>query len=237
MCRAVTGGAFSKRELYTDADDILMSFRRPFIVTGINVPTTAPDLLDRTILLRLEPPAGRLEESDLLRRFKEARPEILGGLLDALAGAMRLRESVKVDNPPRMADFARWGAAAAEALRFGAASFLHAYERNRETQIAEILDSDPLASALGNFIAERCWWKGTASGLLSELDSRNRALSRSKEWPKSAATLGRLIRTLQTTLAEAGIHIELPTSHKDGREIRMWVDDAPVLDETDGNDE
>src|SRR5207244_1364309 len=46
LCAAITGGGFSKRELYTDTDDILMSFRRTMVVTGINIPTSAPDLLD-----------------------------------------------------------------------------------------------------------------------------------------------------------------------------------------------
>lgn len=43
LCRAVTGGAFSKRELYSDDSDIILSFIRPMIITGINIPTHAPD--------------------------------------------------------------------------------------------------------------------------------------------------------------------------------------------------
>ncbi|MGH9365052.1 MAG: bifunctional DNA primase/polymerase [Thermoanaerobaculia bacterium] len=233
MCRAVTGGAFTKRELYTNTDDILMSFRRTFILTGINVPTAAPDFLDRTILLELQPPTERLEESVLWRRFDEARPEILGRLLDALAGALRLRESITVDNLPRMADFARYGAAAAEALGIGAARFLEAYARNRQTQVAEVVEGDPLANALRDFAAEYRHWKGTASQLLGLLDARNSSMSRTREWPKSPAALGRWLRTLQTTLAEGGVHIEWPTSHKQGREITIRVDDDVPAEDGD----
>lgn len=41
LCKAVTGGGFSKRELYTDADDVILAFKRALIVTGINIPTHA----------------------------------------------------------------------------------------------------------------------------------------------------------------------------------------------------
>ncbi len=53
LCRAVTGEGFSKRELYTDDEDIIYSYRRVISINGINVVATRPDLLDRTILIGL----------------------------------------------------------------------------------------------------------------------------------------------------------------------------------------
>ena len=65
LCRGITGGAFSKRELYSDDADIILSFLRPIIITGINIPTHAPDLLDRLLLIELERilPCRRLNEA------------------------------------------------------------------------------------------------------------------------------------------------------------------------------
>ena len=54
LCRGVTGGAFSKRELYSDDSDVILTFKRPMIITGINIPTHSPDLLDRLLLIELE---------------------------------------------------------------------------------------------------------------------------------------------------------------------------------------
>lgn len=54
LSQAVTGGGVSKRQLYTDSEDITYSFQRCIGLNGINVSVHKPDLLDRTILLSLE---------------------------------------------------------------------------------------------------------------------------------------------------------------------------------------
>ena len=79
LCKAVTGGGFSKRELYTDADDVILAFKRALIVTGINIPTHAPDLLDRMLLVELEPiaPEYRRDEREFWTKFNAARLRLL----------------------------------------------------------------------------------------------------------------------------------------------------------------
>ena len=54
LCRAVTGSGFSKRELYTDDDDIIYNFKRCIGFNGINLGATKADLLDRGIIVELE---------------------------------------------------------------------------------------------------------------------------------------------------------------------------------------
>ncbi len=54
LCRVVTGSGFSKRKLYTDDENIVYRFHRTFMITGIEIPGTSPDLLDRSIILELE---------------------------------------------------------------------------------------------------------------------------------------------------------------------------------------
>ena len=237
LCAAVTGGAFAKRELYTDTDDILMNFKRTFIITGINVPTAAPDFLDRSLLIELSPPAVRLAETDLSRRLEEARPEILGGLLDTLVGAMRRHDGVSVPMPSRMADFERWGAAVAETLGYGAECFLEAYARNRDLQVEEVLEGDSVAAALRDFVADERQWKGTAKQLLDEIGDRNQTASRARDWPQSPERLGRLLRILQPTLAEAGVRIELSRGRgKRGRVIGLWAAESVQPEEASRDD-
>lgn len=57
------------------------------------------DLLDRSILVDLPviPEARRLEESKLWAEFRQARPTILGALLDAASAALRQRAHCLVD--------------------------------------------------------------------------------------------------------------------------------------------
>ena len=111
---SLTGGGFSTRELYSDSDEKIFDYMRPVILNGIGDIVTRPDLLDRCIVLQLQmiPESKRRQESELNRQFEEARPRILGALLDAVVVALRKHASVILQFNPRMADFAAWAVAA-----------------------------------------------------------------------------------------------------------------------------
>ena len=128
LCRASTGGGISKRRLYTDDAEVVLSFRRCMVLNGIQPGVTRPDLLDRTIPFHLERmEAGqRKEEGKFWADFEEARPW-LRAMFSVLAKAMCLYPNVHLSALPRMADFCRWGYAVAEALGKKGAAFLQAY--------------------------------------------------------------------------------------------------------------
>jgi hypothetical protein len=52
-----------------------------------------------------------LGHDELWESFKQLKPQILGGILDVLVGALRELPSVRLTNLGRMADFARFGKA------------------------------------------------------------------------------------------------------------------------------
>lgn len=219
LCKASTGGGFEKRKLYTDEESVILTFKRAVLVSAINIPTHAPDLLDRCLLVGLDriPPERRKREEEMSRAFEAARPAILGGLLDALSGAMRVYPSLVLPELPRMADFAAWGAAVAEALTLtatvngrplrGAEAFLAAYRENVGRQTEEVLESDPVARAVREFVNERGSWSGTASELLEALKVRNEEEMKAKDggWPRRADGLSRRLEVLHSTLADAGV--------------------------------
>ncbi len=215
LCQAVTGGGFSKRGLFTDDEDRLFSFKRAMILTGITVPTTAPDLLERSLLIELERvvPEKRREESDLWQSFEAIRPRLLGGLLDALAGAMRLHPTVRLGRLPRMADYCTWGAAAAEALGFGTQAFVRALGQNAETQLDEVLSSSPVATAIRDLAAKESPWSGTPTELHKKITPEKPR--QGEGWPRSAAALSRKLKRLQTALADAGVSVTFPDGKDD----------------------
>lgn len=55
LCRAVTGSGFSKRELFTDDDDVIYNFKRCIGINGINLGATKSDLIDRGIIIEHTP--------------------------------------------------------------------------------------------------------------------------------------------------------------------------------------
>lgn len=215
LCRAVTGGAFSKRELFTDAEDVIFKFRRALILNGINIPTHAPDLLDRMLLIELErvPSSSRRTEREFWAEFDAEQPALFGALLDSVAAM--LRTSFAVANLPRMADFAELGARWAEGSGLGGGQFLDIYTDNVSRQTEEALESDSVGCALRDLVKEKRSFRGTPSALLKLLnDRREKGEHAPSDWPKRAESLSKRINVLQTTLHDSGIEVSRGTEAK-----------------------
>jgi hypothetical protein len=132
---------------------------------------------------------------------------------------------------PRMADFAETGEIISRCVGNEKNKFLDAYYRNIDIQIEEAIASNPVGNAIIKLlerleaktcsyvtIKEDCnssWcsllWKGTATELLSDLESVAAELkinTRHKPWPKAPNSLSRRINEVKTNLREIGIVID-----------------------------
>ena len=80
LCRAVTGSGFSKRQLYSDDDDVIYNFKRCIGINGINLGATKPDLLDRGLIIQLERilKENRKKVEDIWNEFEILKPQLLG---------------------------------------------------------------------------------------------------------------------------------------------------------------
>jgi hypothetical protein len=210
LCRAVTGSGFSKRQLYSDDDDIIYTIRANVGVNGINLTSSKPDLLERSILfeLRRVEKNKRREESQLIKDFERERPNILGSIFDALAKGLALKPLMHVDALPRMADFALWGCALAEAMGYTKEAFLEAYAQNIESQNDEVLGEHIEPELLRSFMADQETWTGSASELLEHLRriAGDMHISES-DLPKTANAFSRKLSKLKTNLEEIGIEV------------------------------
>lgn len=76
LCRISTGGALTKREHYSNDDEVIIEAIRPTILTSITDVVTRGDLLDRGIAVTLPelPEGARLPERELWRRYHAALP-------------------------------------------------------------------------------------------------------------------------------------------------------------------
>jgi len=88
-----------------------------------------------------------------------------GALLDAAAHGLRALGSVHLGRLPRTADFALW-ATACETGLWPANTFTRAYAVNRKAAIEGIIDADPIAVFVREFMSERPFWTGSAADLL-----------------------------------------------------------------------
>jgi hypothetical protein len=208
LCRLSTGGGFSARELYTDAEECLFDATRPVILNGITDVATRPDLLDRSLIITLPPipEEQRKPEAELWRDFEQARPAILGALFYAVSGALGTVEDVRLEGMPRMADFALWATAAEEALGLQPGAFMEAYAGNRREATESALEADPVASAVREFMDDHGEWSGTAAQLWKAPgDLVDEDIEHTKAWPGAPNALSGRLKRLAPALRGVGI--------------------------------
>lgn len=216
LCRAVTGEGFTKRQLYSDADDVIIEFRRVIALTGIEIVPDRSDLFDRALLLELEPitEESRRPEAEVFEEFERARSQILGGLLDLVVGVLRELPSVRMKRLPRMADFARIGVGVERVLKWPDGTFLAVYGDNVAGQHEEALTNSVLGEALQAFLRVRSEWSGTAKELLEVLtECTGDATAKAREWPKSPRAIGGMLRRLAPNLRVAGLYVAFTNPH------------------------
>jgi len=209
LCRLATGGGFAVRQLYTDQDEVLFDATRPVVLNGIEDIVTRPDLADRAIFLTLEPipEERRRSEKELWAAFDEARPQILGALLDAVSLGLRRLPETRLERLPRMADFALW-ATACEGAVWDEGTFWRAYAGNRDEAVDSVIEADPVGSAVRSLMATRTEWTGTASDLLGALaEEVGETVRRAKTWPATPRALSGRLRRAATFLRKVGTDI------------------------------
>lgn len=211
LCKAITGGGFIKRELYSDDEDIIYNLKRCIGINGINLVSTRPDLLERSILLELDriDPSQRKQEKEIHDGFERDLPKILGGIFDVLSKALKIKPTIRLSNTPRMADFAIWGCAIAEALGYTQEQFLDAYQNNIDGQTEVVLHENIIAMAVMSFMKDKTEWNGEPTEFYNRLTEHakfeNITTTYDNNWPKAPNLLIRRINVLKVNLELCGI--------------------------------
>lgn len=220
LCRASTGAGFSKRELYTDEDDVIFQFKRVVIVNGINMPTQRPDLLDRSVPIECArvPRGERLQDSEVQAKISEWLPRLRKSIFDTLVTATQLLEQVRGElrELPRMADFAIWGEAFCRAVGYAPLEFYSRLMEKVEETSTIALENDVIAELLFKLFDDKQSllygsneFECTSSELLKSLVELNEKLKYvgARELPPSPDSLGRKLGELAADLEEVGIKI------------------------------
>ena len=111
----------------------------------------------------------RRDEAQFWLEFSQRRPLILGALLDAAVAGLRNLPQTRVDQPPRLADFALWVSACEEALGMQPGEAVAACRVNSAVTRDLALESSPLYEPLPELAREGS--TGTVAELRVRLDS------------------------------------------------------------------
>lgn len=219
LCTMSTGGGFATRRLHTTNEEEMWDTKCPVILGGISELATQADLADRVVAVELPRVGAYVQQDDLESSWNEAYPKILGGLYQAMADALACLQSVSLDKPPRMADFAYLGEAML--CSRGEQGFSEIFMRNRDRVVTRAIESSPVAASLLRMTEDFNNWSGTTSALLSLLNDKYQPKYYEKgSFPRSARGLGALLRRLAPALRVRGIEIEHKRTNK-GWEVRV----------------
>jgi hypothetical protein len=229
-CRLATGGGFGGRELYSDHDEAVFDAIRPLVFNAIpDLGATRPDFIDRALVVEfLDIKAEmRRDEGRLWREFDEARPRILGALLDAVASGLRNLPEVTCNQLPRMADFAVWVSACEKALGLEGGQAMRACAANCAEARGLALEAWPVYEALRE--VARAGFIGTCSELLLLLsDVASDSARHSRQWPKAPNALSNALRRMAGSLRWTGIEISFNRADHQGTRLISVKSASPV---------
>ncbi|MFJ4057776.1 ATP-binding protein [Streptomyces albogriseolus] len=221
MCCIVTGAENVKRALFTDGDVFRARYRRPLLLTGIDVGVIRPDLAERLLPLRLERPRVRRTEAELWAEYGDVLPLILGSLLDLTVQVRGVEAETPTDL--RMADFAHLCAQLDAATGLGA---LAAYRRSLDDLNDDVIEGDLLAQTVLKHAEEMepgeaqrmtsTQWLHCLTRLYTGEDFRPLP----KGWPTTGKVLSDRLKRLQPTLAARGVLIDSGRT-KEARYLEM----------------
>ncbi|MGV9337885.1 ATP-binding protein [Streptomyces sp. NPDC003688] len=206
LCRAVTGDGIVDRALYTDDDVVVLEFRRVLAMTTIDAGALAGDLAERLLTIELHtiPDRDRREEAELDAAYADAHAGILASLFDLLADVLRLLPDVQLTERPRMADFARVLAAVDEAQGW---STLQSYKAVGRDAVADVIEGEPFAKAVVDFVGQAGAWQGPAGALLEVLPTPD-VKPLPKRWPKDATRAAGQLKRLAPALRQVGVEVD-----------------------------
>jgi hypothetical protein len=222
LCVLATGGGFGTRALYENDEEALFDAQRPVMMNGIEVMLTRGDALDRALIVHLPVITDdeRQLEADLWPAFERERPAILGGLLDAVATALRRESSIKLKRLPRMADFAHWVTAAEPGLGWAEGSFMEIYDQTRADVHGVALEASLISAPLFTLLQKAGPWEGTARELLEKLNGMVTEEERKKrEWPKQANALSGQLNRIAPHLRALGLSMSMTREGKARKKV------------------
>ncbi|PYI38920.1 ATP-binding protein [Arthrobacter psychrolactophilus] len=222
LCKAVTGDGYIKRENYSDSDITVLHFKRPIVITSIDPGSLQGDVSDRLLRVDLDPipENGRRTEKEVKNEFDSIRRSSHGAILDLLAGVIGILPNVKLEEMPRMADFARVLAALDQVTGW---TTLEDYLKTTTEAAVDVIEGNLFAAAIRDLIEDCGVWTGTTTELLEKVSPHPRP----QIWPKTPGAAGGALKRNIPPLKSIGISV---MSHRTSTSRRYTISktDIPI---------
>ncbi len=221
LCTMSTGGALSKRRLYTDAEETVIDMKSPVSINGIVPVITAQDATERSIYVELPKIERYQSEGEIQAVYEASRSKIQHALFDLFVKTLAKLPAVKTSGRERMVDFCLLGEAMAQSMGFDAGVFLTQYNENRKDSVFRSIESSPVASAVLEMAQESAFddlFHGTYKELLDKLIPYKGGDN--EGWPKSEKGLANALKRNIPALYEVDVIVQPEQGKKQGNKGR-----------------
>jgi len=202
LCGLTDGTGFTGRSLYTDSGEFSIVARRPIVITSIKDVVTAPDLLDRSLVIEIPMFEGAAKaETDFWNEFEQDYPAILGALLDGMVAGLR-GDGGEVPHV-RMLDFVRFASSAAPVWGFTSKTMQDTYVRLQQGPARKNIEESEIGRKILRYVAEHGSLSGKAAELVTKLSWDDKA-------PKPNE-FGRQTREIAPDLKKLGVAVSKKT--------------------------
>lgn len=231
LCRVITGEGDSKRELYTNMDEIILNYKRKIIINGITPSLEYPDLLDRSIFYQtgVITRHNRLTIEEFVIKRNNIMPYLMNQIFDVLRAALFIHSTVKIDlrgKMQRMSDFSIWGEAISRAMGIEKMTFIDTYTERIKIDSLNIVNSYPIFEIIQKIMKDIPKYEDTISNFYNFI--KNHAIendvdikSRESKFPKAPHMVKMQIDILRPTFRELGFDIVMSRNNTFNKE-KSW---------------
>lgn len=232
FCRTISGASYSKRELYENSEETILSFMRKIILNGIVPNLDYEDLQTRLIFYNRETPdpKNRITEGELFKKFNELLPYALGEIFHILSQSLSWYTSLKseVKLIGRMADFEVWGEIISRILSNAKNDFLNAYSEKLIDTIIVNEGSFPLATVLQTFMSDKDYFECSASDMFEKLVSMAESLKigwndKFVKFPKASNKLVKALTECDYVLRNNGLIVKCELYKKNDEKYKKKI--------------
>lgn len=234
ICKCITGGSASFRELFTDMGLINVSYDALVSMNGISDVITRGDLADRTLYFEslIIDEEKRIPDSEFWGEFEKDKPYILGGIFDILSKAIALYPTIQLKKIHRLGDFHKLGCAIAKAISPELEPvFCDLLQENKRKQLENTFDNNTMLKATFDYLDayEDNRYEGTVSQLYASVkafikdDGGNKYSL--KMFPVADNSYGRKLKGYTQLCKELGWYINIYKSGNSYVEINRIEDE------------
>lgn len=238
ICRVITGEGDSKRELYTNMDEIILNYKRKIIVNGIAPSLDYPDLIDRSIFYETSTITEneRLTLEEFIEKRDEIIPYLIHQIFDILCLAITVYDECKIDlhgKMQRMSDFSIWGEAIARSMGIEKMIFIEMYTKRIKLDALDIVNSYPIFGIVQKMMNDIPKYEDTISNFYDYLkshavDENIDTKSAESKFPKGPNKVREQIKILRPTFKALGFNITLTKNTITNKE-KTWSKGAMII--------